>query len=486
MPESQWLAFDDFRFNVPRRELVRLDAAGTKVSIGLGSRAADLLLLFLQRPGDLVTKTEIMNTVWPNVAVEDSNLTVQMSALRRALDGGRSGSGCIQNVPGRGYRFTVPVGQADTMELAADATGAPAMDRAWATDQCAQSQPQAAASPWWSSPQAALSGLGRIGAAWASFPRLLAAGLVAFGCVSALIMQARVFHADRPATASGDSIAGRDHAPPPRLSIAVLPFTISSAVPRDEELAVGLTDHVITALSGLKGSYVVARSMAQTIAARHLALPAIGRELGVRYVLEGSIMHVANGIAVNLQLNDATSGANIWSREALTGNAADVSNQVEQDLLFPLSTAFMDAEAHRLSKQPLAELSADDLMLRVQASINHQPIGPAKNAENVAMLERAQALEPNSPDVMIALALALLRPVFDYNNLDNDLDERLPRIRSLAERSRALAAGSESMRYLQAEILRVDGRNEEALAAFTALMQAHPAKRATGRRSQSA
>jgi DNA-binding winged helix-turn-helix (wHTH) protein/uncharacterized membrane protein HdeD (DUF308 family) len=97
--------FGDFRFNVPTRELLRIGNHGSATPVALGSRAADLLHLFLDRPGELITKSEIMDAVWPNIAVEESNLTVQISALRRAL-GGRNSARYIQTVPGRGYRFT--------------------------------------------------------------------------------------------------------------------------------------------------------------------------------------------------------------------------------------------------------------------------------------------------------------------------------------------------------------------------------------------
>jgi DNA-binding winged helix-turn-helix (wHTH) protein/uncharacterized membrane protein HdeD (DUF308 family) len=107
----RWVAFGDFRFNVPTRELLRIGNHGATTPISLGSRAADLLHLFLRRPGELITKSEIMDAVWPNIAVEESNLTVQISALRRALDGGGNGVSYIQTVPGRGYRFTPRVGE---------------------------------------------------------------------------------------------------------------------------------------------------------------------------------------------------------------------------------------------------------------------------------------------------------------------------------------------------------------------------------------
>lgn len=98
--------FGDFRFNVPTRELLRVGNHGSTTPVTLGSRAADLLHLFLHRPGELISKSEIMDAVWPNTAVEESNLTVQISALRRALGDSRNGASYIQTVPGRGYRFT--------------------------------------------------------------------------------------------------------------------------------------------------------------------------------------------------------------------------------------------------------------------------------------------------------------------------------------------------------------------------------------------
>jgi formylglycine-generating enzyme required for sulfatase activity/DNA-binding winged helix-turn-helix (wHTH) protein len=112
----QWLAFDNFRFNLQSRELLRVSNEGPTTAIPLGSRSADLLALFVQRPGDLLTKSEIMDAVWPNAAMEESNLTVQVSALRRAIDTGRGGASSIQTVAGRGYRFTLPVTSLDVFE----------------------------------------------------------------------------------------------------------------------------------------------------------------------------------------------------------------------------------------------------------------------------------------------------------------------------------------------------------------------------------
>jgi DNA-binding winged helix-turn-helix (wHTH) protein len=99
--------FRDFRLN--RRGLFRRDEREVFVPVAIGARALDVLYVLVAAGGDLVSKREIIAAVWPGIAVEDNNLTVQMSALRRVLDHGRTGERCIQTVAGRGYRFVVPV-----------------------------------------------------------------------------------------------------------------------------------------------------------------------------------------------------------------------------------------------------------------------------------------------------------------------------------------------------------------------------------------
>jgi DNA-binding winged helix-turn-helix (wHTH) protein len=80
--------------------------------VPLGSRAMHILIILLERPGELVTKQELMARVWPNLFVEPANLPVHVSALRRALRDGRDGNRFIINIPGRGYCFVAPSGSA--------------------------------------------------------------------------------------------------------------------------------------------------------------------------------------------------------------------------------------------------------------------------------------------------------------------------------------------------------------------------------------
>ena len=111
---SDTYRFGPFRLETRGAGLSRLGDDGTWKPVAIGSRALELLLLLLRRHGEVLSREEIMDAVWPDVAVEESNLTVQISALRRALDPSHAGAGCIQTISGRGYRFLPTV----TSELA--------------------------------------------------------------------------------------------------------------------------------------------------------------------------------------------------------------------------------------------------------------------------------------------------------------------------------------------------------------------------------
>jgi DNA-binding winged helix-turn-helix (wHTH) protein len=102
-------------FRLDRRGLCRRDERGVFVPVVIGSRALDVLGVLIEGDGDLILKDEIMAAVWLGTVVEDNNLTVQISALRRILDQGRAEGSCIQTVAGRGYRFVAPVTRARRM-----------------------------------------------------------------------------------------------------------------------------------------------------------------------------------------------------------------------------------------------------------------------------------------------------------------------------------------------------------------------------------
>ena len=112
---SAEVSFGRFRL-IPRQFLL---LEGEK-RVPLGSRALEILIVLTERPGQVVTRQELMARVWPDVFVEPCNLTVHISALRRALRDGRAGNRFIINIPGRGYSFVSPVEASGRANLVAD------------------------------------------------------------------------------------------------------------------------------------------------------------------------------------------------------------------------------------------------------------------------------------------------------------------------------------------------------------------------------
>src|SRR6516164_7813376 len=109
LTKARFILFEGYRLDRRTHTLFRRDDAGAFAPIPIGSRALDVLDLLIERAGDLVSRDEFMAAVWPATAVEDTNLNMQIAALRRILDKGRANGSCIQTVPGRGYRFAIPV-----------------------------------------------------------------------------------------------------------------------------------------------------------------------------------------------------------------------------------------------------------------------------------------------------------------------------------------------------------------------------------------
>jgi DNA-binding winged helix-turn-helix (wHTH) protein len=106
--------FECFRLDRHADGLFRRDERGVFVPVAIGSRALDVLGVLVGRAGDLVSRDEIIAAVWPATLVEDSNLNMQIAALRRVLDDGRAEGSCIKTVPRRGYRFTAAVTRIET------------------------------------------------------------------------------------------------------------------------------------------------------------------------------------------------------------------------------------------------------------------------------------------------------------------------------------------------------------------------------------
>jgi adenylate cyclase len=156
---------------------------------------------------------------------------------------------------------------------------------------------------------------------------------------------------------------------PERLSIVVLPFVNLGGDPAQDYLADVITEELTTSLSRIAGSFVIARSTAFTYKGKPIDVRQLGRDLGVRYALEGSAQRSDNRARVTVQLIDAESGAYLWS-DQFDANIADLlemQDEIVKRLSGPLELRLIDVDAARISRTPPANVDAQDLALQCMA-----------------------------------------------------------------------------------------------------------------------
>jgi TolB-like protein/DNA-binding winged helix-turn-helix (wHTH) protein len=205
---------------------------------------------------------------------------------------------------------------------------------------------------------------------------------------------------NRPAT-----VASKAPAEAARLSIVVLPFTNLSNDPAQDYFADGVTDNLTTELSRLHNSFVIARNTAFTFKGKNVDAKSIGKELGVRYVLEGSVQRDANRVRVNAQLIDAESGAHLWA-DRFEEDIVDLfklQDEVVARLARTLQIELVNAEAQRSLHDRPRNPDAVDLTMRGWALFN-QSFTKANQHEALALFDQALTLDPTSADALAAAA----------------------------------------------------------------------------------
>ncbi len=279
--------FGRFRLLPHRREL-RADG----VAVELGSRAFDVLMVLVEARGALVTKDEILSRVWPDTVVEENNLAVQISTLRKALAEDRDS---IRTVSGRGYRFV------------AEIRTSPA--------EAAQSTPSS------NLPMTVSSLIGRESEHQETSDRLV--GVVDTTVASSSSRQPsrrlnwRVFasHLARLLVASFSRVLhSRDQTSPQICSIAVLPLESLSGDPSQDYFADGMTDELISALAQIGALRVISRTSIMTYKRVRKLLPEIARELNVGAVVEGTVLRFGDRVRISAQLIEVPLERHIWAQ----------------------------------------------------------------------------------------------------------------------------------------------------------------------------
>jgi adenylate cyclase len=213
-------------------------------------------------------------------------------------------------------------------------------------------------------------------------------------------------------------------APPPlagqRFSIVVLPFANLSGDPAQDYLADALTDELTTDLARLPDTFVIARNTAFTYKGKPVDAKTIGKDLGVRYVLEGSVQPSDNRVRVNAQLIDAGIGAHLWADQfdAARADLLDTQDEIVARLARALDIQLTEVEAARLKRTPAANPTAEDLALRcVAGELEGRYVGKEAEA-GYGLGEEALALDPNNVRALTCLNGKVLGILGDVERAD--------------------------------------------------------------------
>ncbi len=446
-------AFGRFRLDTGARCVYADDSP-----VALSSRAFDILQLLIEHRDRVVAKDEIMESVWQGTFVDENNLAVQVSALRRALSGGDGAAQLIVTVPGRGYRFVGRIDEAEAAEPAKEPAPEPA------------SQPPPASRP---PVETAISPAADPPGKIRKLP-VMAAALGAVVVLSmALVVGLWTGRIGPAPPVTAPQVQNPSAAPPPRLSIAVLPFRNFGDDAQENYLADALTDDLTTDLSHLPGSFVIARMSADVYKNRVVPADQIGRELGVRYLLEGSLRRVGDGLTINAQLIDTATGAHLWAErfDAQRQQLGETQTTIVRHIANALDFTLVQIESKRSLKDRPDNPDALDLFFRARSMLDRDDSYKGLT-DAQALLEKAIALQPDFVDAMSELSWLLLRKVGDFDDPTDAQDMKAAR--ALITRGIELAPRNPRMLTARGLLLKRDGRFQEAIDSYETALSFDP------------
>jgi adenylate cyclase len=265
-------------------------------------------------------------------------------------------------------------------------------------------------------------------------------------------------NANRPA-----SVATKAPPEAARLSIVVMPFANLSGDPGRDYLVDALTDELTTSLARIHDTFVIARNTAMTFKGKPVDAKAIGKDLGVRYVLEGSVQPSGDRMRVNAQLIDSGSGAHLWAEEFDTPRAdlLQMQDTIVAHLARAIDMRLNDAEAARLKTTPAANPDAEDLSLQCRAGSDKAGwIGKEADAA-YTLCEKALAIDPNNVRALMELGVKF--QVLVQAGVSSNPKGDLQRADELESKALALDPDWTFPHSMKGLILRFQGRTEEAV-----------------------
>ena len=365
--------FDAFELDGQRRTLRRSGA-----DVELRPLAFDALAFLVRHAGHVVTKDELIAAVWPGLVVTDDSIARCISDIRRAL--GDVEQKIIKTVPRRGYTLAVPVDP--------DGPRFTHPEPALLNVARAEAVPPAPMVPVPGQPPMG----GILARRWA-----FGAG-VTFLCVALAWVVWAMRQGSETATVR------------PGLSIVMLPLASLGGDPAQDRLAAALTDEITVDLSRIPETFVIARATADSYRGRSVDARQVGRELGVRYVLDGGLVRLGDAVQLTLQLVESESGRALWA-DRIDGELSDLPalyRRVTGTVARSLDLTLQAVETARARERPAADLQ--DLLLQARWLLQHNRTTPDSVREARQLLEQVSARDPGS-----ALAFALLAQTYNVD-----------------------------------------------------------------------
>ena len=441
--------FGRFELDPATRQL-RADGA----QVALGARAFDVLVALVERRDRMVTKDELLELAWPGVVVEENNLQVQISTLRKVL-----GQQAITTIPGRGYRFAFalnpepapPESQAVVNPpLASAPLEAPPepeeLARGARADEHMPSTP--------SQPPVAHALTARRWVRWSAAATFLALALgVAFW-----LRQMPPVPAPLPAS---------NALQPDRKSVAVLPFVNMSDDKGNAYFADGLHEELLTHLSMFRDLKVVSRTSVMAFRDSAKKVGEIGAELGVGILVEGSVRREGNRVRISAQVIDVGSDKHVWARtyDRELKDILSIQSELAREIARALDVTLNPQDQARLTRRTTVSLAAYDLLLR------HYQMRYGSIEKRMPLLRQAVELDPQ-------FALAWARLAMDHCAMyrgDDPAPGRLQQARDAMARALALAANDIEVRIEEATLHTCASMDfEQGAEIFTDVLRAAP------------
>lgn len=435
-PGPRCYAFERFHFDPLRGQLTN-----GGVAIELRPKSLAVLHYLVAHPQRLVEKDELLAAVWGKVVVTEDSLVQCVREIRQAL--GDADQRIIRTIPRSGYMFVAEVSEQPPASLGETAP------------------PSTAARRWW--------------APWSGLPAWFRARRFATATVAALTATALVWLAFTRTGEDGQGVGTTAPMAPiaaPPLSIIVLPLVNIGGDPEQEYFADGLTNDLTTDLGRIPTSLVISHNSARAYRGKQVDSRKLGRELGVRYVLEGSVQRLRDDVRVNLRLIETAGGAQRWAErfEGPRAGLAEMQANIVRRIAQTLEIRLLEAEADRSARERTLDPDAQDLLMRGWALWEHRQ--PADNAKARELFEQALIEDPNFSLAWVGVANTHLSDLHagwsdDRQASLQEAEQAMNRAYAIGPRHRDVNAGRGYVLFFRGDI-------ELALAAFDEEIETNP------------